>query len=117
VANALRGVPGVERAECSFPDSTATVWLKGAPLCTAAQLIDAVESMGFEASAPAPTLCLEIEGMMCQVRVRARCGCRAHRTSASWSGCVERGGHKALFLVSSSPDEHHADRRLNNLLY
>ena len=71
MANALRGVPGVERAECSFPDSTATVWLKGAPLCTAAQLIDAVESMGFEASAPAPTLCLEIEGMMCQVRARA----------------------------------------------
>jgi len=67
VANALRSVPGVERAECDFSTTSATVWLNGTPLCTTSQLIDAVESMGFEAFAPPPSLCLTIDGMMCQV--------------------------------------------------
>ena len=53
VANALRGVPGVCHAECSFPDSEARVWASGTPGTPTEQLeracVDAVGSMGFGA--------------------------------------------------------------------
>ena len=46
VANALRGVPGVQHAEASFADKTATV--RGT--AAVADLIDAVECVGFDAT-------------------------------------------------------------------
>ena len=54
VANALRNVPGVSRAEASFADHNASVWGE----VDVALLIDAVECVGFGAevseSKPAP---------------------------------------------------------------
>ncbi len=54
VANALRNVPGVSRAEASFADHNASVWGE----VDVALLIDAVECVGFGAevseSKPSP---------------------------------------------------------------
>jgi P-type Cu+ transporter len=46
VQNALRAVPGVQRAEVSFEEKTARVW--GTAHTSA--LVDAVEAVGFGAS-------------------------------------------------------------------
>ena len=66
VQNALRKVPGVVRAECSYAHEEAKVW-GTAPV---AELIDAVECMGFDAElkkdSAAPDVLLRIDGMMCQ---------------------------------------------------
>ncbi|CAM9677983.1 unnamed protein product [Chrysoparadoxa australica] len=61
IHNALAQVAGVERVEVSFPRSEAKVWGSAA----LAALIEAVEDVGFDATA-APSFVLAIEGMMCQ---------------------------------------------------
>jgi copper chaperone CopZ len=69
VENALRKVPGVERAEASFQDASATVWLPPASSVELKDLISAVEDMGFGCTLSPPTLVLNVEGMMCQVEM------------------------------------------------
>jgi Cu+-exporting ATPase len=61
VANALKGVAGVTRAEVSFPEKRARVW----GTASTSELIETVEMVGFDASV-APDVVLAVEGMMCQ---------------------------------------------------
>ncbi|CAM9299244.1 unnamed protein product, partial [Ectocarpus fasciculatus] len=68
VRQALEAVPGVSRAEVSFAQKRARVWgTKGSEAVgvSSADLVDAVETIGFEA-AEAPAVELEVSGMMCQ---------------------------------------------------
>lgn len=71
VENALRGVPGVERAEASFANANATVSLPIGSSVKVEDLISAVEDMGFGCELAPPTLVLDVEGMMCQVSVQS----------------------------------------------
>lgn len=49
VQNALRGVPGVERAEVSFEEHLARVWVREEGGASVEECIDAVEAVGFGA--------------------------------------------------------------------
>lgn len=49
VQNALRGVPGVDRAEVSFEEHLARVWVTDQDGATVEECIDAVEAVGFGA--------------------------------------------------------------------
>ncbi|CAM9854602.1 unnamed protein product, partial [Discosporangium mesarthrocarpum] len=62
VGNVLKAVPGVEKVHVSFAERQARVWGEGV---LAADLIDAVESVGFGARV-APDAVLSVDGMMCQ---------------------------------------------------
>lgn len=68
VRQALEALPGVSRAEVSFAQKRARVW-GGAGIeavgVSSAGLVDAIETIGFEA-AEAPAVELEVSGMMCQ---------------------------------------------------
>ncbi|CAM9765412.1 unnamed protein product, partial [Choristocarpus tenellus] len=63
VQRVLGAVPGVTQAQVSFPEKMARVWGRGG--LNATHLIEAVESVGFEAS-KVPDFVLDVEGMMCQ---------------------------------------------------
>lgn len=64
VKKALDAAPGVSRSEVSFADRQARVWGR-AGVMTVADLVDAVEAVGFGVCAP-PDVELEVDGMMCQ---------------------------------------------------
>jgi copper chaperone CopZ len=70
VANALKGVEGVEKSEASFENSNAQVWFSTTPV-KVASLIQAVEDMGFGAEfdkeLTPPNITLNVKGMKCQV--------------------------------------------------
>lgn len=68
VRKALEGVPGVTRAEASFAQKRARVWVDASTrlgVTNTQDLVNALEDVGFEAGV-APVAVLNVEGMMCQ---------------------------------------------------